>query len=83
MSTRRIIVTIPDDDKLWLEGYSKAHKISVAEAIRQGIGQLKQSQRQKTYQQLVKKTSGIWKKGDGLEYQTTIRAEWEDAEPTA
>jgi len=44
---------------------------------------LKQSQRQKTYQQLVKKTSGIWKKGDGLEYQTTIRAEWEDAEPTA
>jgi hypothetical protein len=48
----------------------------VSEAIRQGIGQLKQAQRQKTYQQLVESTSGIWKKGDGLEYQTNSRREW-------
>ncbi len=53
MTTRRIIISLPDADKLWLEGYSKVHKISVAEAIRQGIGELKKSQRQQTYQQLV------------------------------
>jgi Mor family transcriptional regulator len=77
MATRRIIVSIPDEDKLWLEGYSKVHQISVAEAIRQGIGELKKSQRQQTYQQLVERTGGIWKKGDGLEYQRKMRAEWE------
>jgi hypothetical protein len=77
MSTKRIIVTIPDEDKLWLEGYSKVHKISVAEAIRQGIGHLKKTQRQKTYQSLVDRTSGIWKKADGLEYQRRLRSEWE------
>jgi hypothetical protein len=77
MRTKRIIVTIPDEDKLWLEGYSKVHKISVAEAIRQGIGHLKKTQRQKTYQSLVECTSGIWKKADGLEYQRQIRSEWE------
>ena len=59
MSTKRIIVTIPDEDKLWLEEYSKVHKISVAEAIRQGIAYLKKTQRQKTYQSLVERSSGI------------------------
>jgi hypothetical protein len=77
MATRRIIISIPDEDKLWLEGYSKVHQISVAEAIRQGIGQLKRNQRQQTYQQLAKRTSGIWQGIEGLEYQRKIRAEWE------
>ncbi|OGP69870.1 MAG: hypothetical protein A2Y80_09745 [Deltaproteobacteria bacterium RBG_13_58_19] len=77
MNSRRIIITIQDDDKLWLEGYSKVHKISVAEAIRQGIGQLKKNQRHQTYQKLVERTCGLWKKGDGLAYQKKMRAEWE------
>jgi hypothetical protein len=77
MGTRRIIISIPEEDKLWLEGYSKTEKISLAEAIRQGIGQLKKSKGQKTYQKLVEKTRGTWKKGDGLAYQEKLRAEWE------
>jgi hypothetical protein len=76
MATRRIIISLPDADKLWLEGYSKVHQISVAEAIRQGIGALKKSQRQQTYQQLIERTSGVWKLGDGLEYQERVRTEW-------
>lgn len=77
MASKRLIISLPDEDKLWLEGYSRVHKISVAEAIRQGIGQLKKNQRQRTYEQLVERTSGLWKKGDGLEYQIEMRAEWE------
>lgn len=77
MGTRRIIITIPDEDKLWLEGYSKLHQISMAEAIRQGIDQLKKAKKQQTYRQLVENTRGIWKKGDGLAYQKKLRAEWE------
>jgi hypothetical protein len=76
MATRRIIISLPDADKLWLEGYSQINKISVAEAIRQGIGELKKSKRQQTYQQLIERTSGVWKLGDGLEYQEQARAEW-------
>lgn len=77
MHTKRIIVTIPDEDKLWLEAYSKVHKISVAEAIRRGIGQLKQISRQLTYQRLVEQTCGLWTLGDGLDYQRKIREEWD------
>ena len=77
MGTRRIIISIPEEDKLWLEGYSKTEKISLAEAIRQGIGQLRKSKGQQTYQKLVEKTRGTWKKVDGLAYQEKLRAEWE------
>jgi len=77
MATRRMIISIPDEDKLWLEGYSKVHRISVAEAIRQGIHLLKHARRQKTYEDLVENTRGIWRQGDGLAYQQKLRAEWD------
>lgn len=42
MGSQRMIITLPDEDKAWLEGYSKAHNISAAEAIRRGIRALSQ-----------------------------------------
>ena len=45
--------------------------------IPQGIEQVKMKHRQKIYKQLVERTTGIWKKGDGLAYQEKLRAEWE------
>ena len=69
MPAKRIIIAIPDEDKLWLDGYAKAHKISVAEAVRQAISLLRQEHRQQTYQKLVESTCGIWKKGEVLAYQ--------------
>ncbi len=63
MSAKRLTITISDEDRLWLNGYAKVHKISVAEAIRQGIGQLKRGLRQKTYRKLVERTCGICNKG--------------------
>ncbi len=48
MGSKRTIITLPEEDKLWLESYSKAYRISVAEAIRQGIKRLKESMAQNT-----------------------------------
>jgi|LGVE01.1.fsa_nt_gb hypothetical protein len=38
--SKRTIITLSEKDKLWLESYGKVFKISVAEAIRQGISRL-------------------------------------------
>jgi hypothetical protein len=76
MAGKRTIITIPDEHKTWLESYSKAHKVSVAEAVRRGIIILKESSAKNTYQTLIKSTKGLWKKGDGLTYQKKIRSEW-------
>jgi hypothetical protein len=77
MASKRIIITLSEEDKLWIEGYSQALKISVAEAIRQGLERLRQGEGRLTYQKLVEQTWGIWNKGDGLEYQAAIRSEWD------
>ena len=44
MASKRMIITISEQEKQWLANYCKAHNISVAEAIRQGISCLKDSQ---------------------------------------
>ncbi len=78
MASKRITYTLKDTDKTWLEGYCQAHNISVAEAIRHGIGLLKEAEGDITYKALAKKTIGVWRHGDGLEYQQRSRSEWND-----
>jgi hypothetical protein len=76
VGSQRIIITISDEDKLWLENYSKSQGVSVAEAIRRGITRLKDEEGKSFYQLIVRETKGIWQKGDGLEYQKKVRSEW-------
>ena len=77
MASKRTIITLSEEDKLWLKGYSKAYRISVAEAIRKGIEKLREADGLKTYHTLVESTRGIWRKGDGLKYQRKMRSEWD------
>ena len=76
MGSQRTIITISEGDKSWLENYSKACGISMAEAVRRGIAQLREHEGKNTYQKIVNETRGLWKKGDGLEYQVKLRSEW-------
>ncbi|MFW6011069.1 MAG: hypothetical protein ACOC8Q_00995 [Desulfosalsimonas sp.] len=77
MSSKRTIITLSESNKTWLEAYSSAHGISMAEAIRRGISRLKQDEHSALYQQLLEKTRGKWRQGDGLAYQQSMREEWE------
>jgi hypothetical protein len=77
MASNRTIITISEEDKRWLESYSSLNRVSVAEAIRQGIRKLKEAELFENYQTLVQRTKGLWKKGDGLNFQKKIRAEWD------
>ena len=76
MGSKRTIITLSEEDKSWLEAYGRVYNLSLAEAISRGISKLKESEESNTYRELVKATKGIWKKGDGLEYQTKMRSEW-------
>jgi hypothetical protein len=77
MASKRTIITLSEEDKRWLESYSRLNRVSVAEAIRQGIRKLKEAELFENYQTLVQRTKGLWKKGDGLNFQKKIRAEWD------
>jgi hypothetical protein len=69
MGSTRTLITLPNDDKKWLEDYSRAHGISLAEAVRQGIHHLKRIEQQQRYGLLLERTRGSWPKGDGLKFQ--------------
>lgn len=77
MANKRTIITLSEEDKIWLESYSKALNISMAEAIRQGIGRLREAKMQEGYESLVDKTRGVWKKENGLKSQINLRSEWD------
>ncbi|MFH1350894.1 MAG: hypothetical protein ABII26_08135 [Pseudomonadota bacterium] len=77
MGSKRTIITLSEEDKSWLEAYGRAYNLSLAEAIRRGISKLKESEESNTYRELVNATKGVWKKGDGLEYQKKMRSEWD------
>jgi hypothetical protein len=79
MASTRTLISLPAEDKRWLIDYSRAHGISIAEAVRRGIHNLKLSERQNLYAALLNRTQGLWRKGDGLGYHEKIRAEWDDA----
>ena len=76
MGTQRTIITISDQEKQWLENYSKAYGISMAESVRRGIARLRENETLNTYRMLVRQTQGIWKNEDGLKYQEKLRSEW-------
>jgi len=76
MANKRTIITISDQERRWLAGYIRTHRVSRAEAIRRGIACLKSSEGSSIYQELVNRTKGTWSKGDGLKYQEKLRAEW-------
>jgi hypothetical protein len=76
MGTQRTIITISDDDKLWLGSYSRSRNISMAEAVRRGIARLKADEGRSTYERVLTQTAGMWTGMDGLEYQEALRNEW-------
>ena len=78
MGTQRTIITISDEDKSWLESYSRSCGISMAEAVRRGISRLKADEGRSHYKKILNRTKGIWERGDGLAYQKTIRNEWDE-----
>jgi len=77
MGSKRTIITLPQEDKEWLEEYSKAHMLSVAQAICKGVRKLRETEGLQSYRALVEKTRGVWKQGDGLRYQVKSRSEWD------
>jgi len=62
--SRPIAVQIDYEDWLEIERLLESRETEEAEESR--------------YQELLERTSGSWKSGDGLEYQIRIREEWDD-----
>ena len=75
----RTIISLDQESKKWLEQQARAEKISAAELIRTAVRKYREQKKleNSSLDDLLQKTSGIWRAGDGLSYQRRMRKEWQ------
>jgi hypothetical protein len=76
----RTLLTVSEEDRNWLQHYSREEGKSIAEIIRRAIGLLRQVSRTTPKRgDYLAKSAGIWahKSVDGLRYMQALRKEWD------
>ena len=71
----RLLVSIADSERAWLEQQAAATGLSMAELIRTAIREQRRAS-EASLDDALEATRGIWRKGDGLAYQRSLRREW-------
>ena len=72
----RTVVALDGDIKLWLDQKAVAEGVPMTELVRRALRKMKDEE-QTALDRLLQETSGIWKSGDGLNYQQSLRDEWD------
>jgi hypothetical protein len=72
----RTIISLENDDKQWLDEESQRSGLPKSAIVRLSIRYMRMD-REKSFENLLKQTSGTWKEGDGLTYQERLRSEWD------
>jgi len=73
----RTLITLDDQAKAWLASQAKAERVSMNEIVRRAVDRLRaEHDRTQALAQGLQRTAGIWKHGDGMEWQNRLRDEW-------
>ncbi|MBN1940501.1 MAG: CopG family transcriptional regulator [Candidatus Aminicenantes bacterium] len=75
----RTIISIPEEEKRWLDRFGRRHRISSAEVVRRAIRTYRRVKTEKGLVQVLKVTAGAWPamKGDSRAHIDSLRNEWE------
>ena len=75
----KTLISIPEDDKAWLDSYSHATHSSVAAVVRTAIKHYRSATGAREGDSVLQRTAGLWqdRTQDGLDYVTQLRDEWE------
>ena len=76
----RTIISLSDEDKVWLDRRSRAERVPMTELVRRAVREYRErydTERPSRLQELLGRTRDCWTHGDGLRYQDAVRDEWE------
>ena len=73
----RTVISLDPDDKRWLDEKAKEDNVTMTEVVRRAVRKMREDEEQPSFEELLEKTAGSWRNGDGLEYQRKIREEWD------
>ncbi len=75
----RTIISLSAEDKAWLDLRAKEERVPMTELVRRAVREYRQrfgDGAPRPLEELLERTRGGWKHGDGLRYQNTARDEW-------
>jgi hypothetical protein len=75
---KRAVISLDEKDKAWLEDAARREGRAAAELVRRAVRLLREreSLEGQPFSELLQRTSGIWRSGEGLAYQDRLRDEW-------
>lgn len=74
----RTVISLEEDTKRWLDRQARQEGVPASRLVRKAIDLLRRNAALESlpFDQLLQRTSGSWKRGDGLAYQRKMRGEW-------
>ena len=75
----RTVISLDEEQTAWLDQQAQLRRVSIASLIRQAVSEFRIREQRgsaTSFQEVLKRTAGIWQTSDGLEYQERIRKEW-------
>lgn len=81
MTAVRTIISLDPEQKAWLDALARESGKSMTAIVREALAAYRTQQNRKRkpeLEELLKQTSGSWKRGDGLDWQRHLRGEWDD-----
>jgi hypothetical protein len=75
---KRTVISLEDRDKAWLDAAAAREGTAATELVRRAVRLLREreSLEQQPFAEVLQRTRGLWRGGDGLEFQTKLRDEW-------
>lgn len=75
----RTVISLENRDKKWLDEKARRDGKPMTGVIREAIQEYRARHQntKPTMEDLLERTRGSWKKGDGLKFQRKIRSEWD------
>ena len=75
----RTVVSLDSEDKEWLDRIAQQEHVSMTEIVRRAVKRMREENAAApgSFETLLSETAGVWRAGDGLQYQQKIRDEWE------
>lgn len=76
----RTLISLDDEEKQWLDRKAEEEGTTMTQIVRTAVRQYRErcEAAEPSLEEMLRRTSGIWQGGDGLEHQERLRAEWEE-----
>ena len=76
----RTVISLSEEDKAWLDFQAREERVPMTELVRRAVREYRErcdAAAGPSLEDLLERTRGGWRHGDGLRFQNAARDEWE------